>query len=132
MRFSTLIFQFPIYLEPGVDRYVIYWQLGAWFLIYRELEDQGQLMLIVEFSIEYMGEFGNVQVSSKHQLISIKLSPTLLAQGLLYDGNTMNTQELKSSVYAWYLAKLKYFTNLDFPEIRGFPFLSYLLGAQVV
>ena len=27
-----------------------------------------------------------------------------------------------------YLAKLYYFTNLDFPEIRGFPFLSYLLG----
>ena len=26
------------------------------------------------------------------------------------------------------LAKLLYFTNLDFPEIRGFPFLSYLLG----
>ena len=25
----TLIFQFPIYLEPGVDRYLIYWQLGA-------------------------------------------------------------------------------------------------------
>ena len=47
-----------------------------------------------------MGEFENVQVSSKHQLISIKLSPTLRAQGLLYDGNTVNTQELKSSVYA--------------------------------
>ncbi len=26
------------------------------------------------------------------------------------------------------LAKLKYFTNLDFPEIRGFPFLCYLFG----
>ena len=25
------------------------------------------------------------------------------------------------------LAKLLYFTNLDFPEIRGFPFLSYFL-----
>ena len=25
-----------------------------------------------------------------------------------------------------------YFFNVDFPEIRGFPFLSYLLGAQVV
>ena len=25
-----------------------------------------------------------------------------------------------------------YFTNLDFPEIRGFPFLSYLLGAKPV
>ena len=30
------------------------------------------------------------------------------------------------------LAKLWYFTNLDFLEIRGFPFLTYLLGAQVV
>ena len=28
--------------------------------------------------------------------------------------------------------KIKIFTNLDFPEIRGFPFLSYLLEAQVV
>ena len=27
-----------------------------------------------------------------------------------------------------YLSNLEYFTNLDFPEIRGFPFLSYLLG----
>ena len=27
-----------------------------------------------------------------------------------------------------FLTKLKYFTNLDFREIRGFPFLSYLLG----
>ena len=26
------------------------------------------------------------------------------------------------------LANSEYFTNLDFPEIRGFPFLSYLLG----
>ena len=26
-------------LEPGVDRYLIYWQPGAWF--HRELEDQG-------------------------------------------------------------------------------------------
>jgi len=26
-----------------------------------------------------------------------------------------------------YLAK-SYFTNLDFSEIRGFPFLSYILG----
>ena len=26
----SLIFQFPIYVEPGVDRYLIYWQLGAW------------------------------------------------------------------------------------------------------
>ena len=38
----TLIFQLPIYLEPGVDHYLIYWQLGAWLPIYRELEDQGQ------------------------------------------------------------------------------------------
>ena len=29
------------------------------------------------------------------------------------------------------LAKLYYFTNLDFPEIRGFPFLGYLLGEAV-
>ena len=29
-----------------------------------------------------------------------------------------------------YLAKLQYFTNLDFPEIMGFPFLSYLLGGN--
>ena len=27
-----------------------------------------------------------------------------------------------------FLTKLKYFTNLDFRETRGFPFLSYLLG----
>ena len=27
-----------------------------------------------------------------------------------------------------YLAKLNYVTHLDFPQIRGFPFLSYLLG----
>ena len=33
--------QFHIYLEPGVDRYLIYWQLGGWFRIDRELEDQG-------------------------------------------------------------------------------------------
>ena len=39
---QALIFQFPTYLEPGVDRYLIYWQLGAWFQIYRELEDQGR------------------------------------------------------------------------------------------
>ena len=41
----TLILQFPIYiyLEPGVDRYLIYWQLGAWFQICRELEDQGYI-----------------------------------------------------------------------------------------
>ncbi len=32
----------------------------------------------------------------------------------------------------YYLAKLqKYFTNLDFPERRGFPFLSYLRGEVV-
>ena len=30
------------------------------------------------------------------------------------------------------LAKLKYFTNLDFPEIRRFPLLNHHLGAQVV
>ena len=29
-----------------------------------------------------------------------------------------------------YLAKLQCVTNLDFPEIRGFPFLSYLLGLR--
>ena len=39
-----LIFQFPVYLEPGVDRYLIYWLLKAWFQIYRELEDQGWLL----------------------------------------------------------------------------------------
>ena len=39
--YSTLIFQFPKYLEPRVDHYLIYWQLGGWFQIYRELEDQG-------------------------------------------------------------------------------------------
>ena len=39
----TLIFQLSVYLESGVDRnrYLIYWQMGAWFQIYRELEDQG-------------------------------------------------------------------------------------------
>ena len=42
----TLIFQFPIYLEPGVDPYLIYWQMGAWFQIYRELEDRGIDMYI--------------------------------------------------------------------------------------
>ena len=31
-----------------------------------------------------------------------------------------------------FLAKLWYFTNLDFPEIKGCPFLNYILGAQVV
>ena len=39
----TLIFQFTIYLEPGVDRYLIFWQLEACFQIDRELEDQGQV-----------------------------------------------------------------------------------------
>ena len=29
IHYNSLIFQFPIYLEPGVDRYLIYWQLGA-------------------------------------------------------------------------------------------------------
>ncbi len=28
----------------------------------------------------------------------------------------------------WDLAKLLYFTNLDFPEIRGFPLLNHHLG----
>ena len=28
-----------------VNSYLIYWQLGAWFRIYRELEDQGNLYL---------------------------------------------------------------------------------------
>ena len=36
----TLIFQFPICLEPGVDRYLLAC-LGAWFQQYRELEDEG-------------------------------------------------------------------------------------------
>ena len=31
--YITLIFQFPIYLEPG-SSYLIYWQLGAWFQVY--------------------------------------------------------------------------------------------------
>ena len=36
-------------------------------------------------------------------------------------------------VCSWFcLAKLQYFTNLDFPEIRGIPFLNHHLGAQVV
>ena len=32
-----------IYLEAGINRYLIYWQLGAWFQICRELEDQGYI-----------------------------------------------------------------------------------------
>ncbi len=37
----AIIFQFPIYLEPGADRYLIYWLAwGAWFQIYRELENE--------------------------------------------------------------------------------------------
>ena len=35
-----------------------------------------------------------------------------------------------SSLYN--LAKLKYFTNLDFPQIRGFPFLNATFWAEVV
>ncbi len=31
-----------------------------------------------------------------------------------------------------YLGKKKYFTNLDFPEIKGFPLLNHHLGPQVV
>ncbi len=31
-------------------------------------------------------------------------------------------------MYLYDLAKLKYFTNLDFPEIKEIPFLSYHLG----
>ena len=32
-KLVTLIFQFPIYLEPGVDRYLIYWR--AWELSFK-------------------------------------------------------------------------------------------------
>ena len=34
----------------------------------------------------------------------------------------------KHEMFGTILAKLPYFTNLDFPEIRGFPFFCYLLG----
>jgi len=42
---NTHIFQFPLYLEPGVDRYLIYWQqLGSQiFQICRDLEDEGYI-----------------------------------------------------------------------------------------
>ena len=42
---NTFIFQFPIYLEPGVDCYLIYWQQSGSqrFQIYRELEDEGYI-----------------------------------------------------------------------------------------
>ena len=43
---NTLIFQFPIYLEPGVESsYLIYWQEpgSQRFQIYRELEDEGYI-----------------------------------------------------------------------------------------
>ena len=39
--FGTVIFQFPMYLEPGADPYLIIWQQRAWFQICRELEDKG-------------------------------------------------------------------------------------------
>ena len=43
-RIKALMIQFPIYLEQGVESsYLIYWQLGAWFQIYRELEDEGRI-----------------------------------------------------------------------------------------
>ena len=31
-------------------------------------------------------------------------------------------------IYIIYLAKLQYFTNLDFPKQRGFPLLNHHLG----
>ena len=31
-------------------------------------------------------------------------------------------------IYIYITGQIIIFTNLDFPEIRGFPFLSYLLG----
>ena len=44
---NFLIFQFPTHLEPGILGCLIYWRLGAWFQIYRELEDQGSLFRMV-------------------------------------------------------------------------------------
>ena len=38
---DSLIFNFPIYLVHQGYSYLIYWQLGGWFQILRELEDQG-------------------------------------------------------------------------------------------
>ena len=38
---DSLIFNFPIYLVHQGYSYLIYWQLGGCFQIFRELEDQG-------------------------------------------------------------------------------------------
>ena len=39
--YHTLIFQFPIYLEPSSQASQYIRQLDPWFQIYRELEDEG-------------------------------------------------------------------------------------------
>ena len=44
-------------------------------------------------------------------------------------GNKTSMKSCQVRSLVIYLAKLdEYFTNLDFPEIRGFPFLSDLSG----
>ena len=42
--------------------------------------------------------------------------------------NIWNQFVVAAYCYNKYLGKLSYFTNLDFPEIRGFPLLNHHLG----
>ena len=52
----TLIFQFPIYLEPGADRYLIYVGTGSdWFQTCGELED-----------VNWFASLGSPQKNNKH------------------------------------------------------------------
>ena len=52
-------------------------------------------------------------------------NPSLVSESLHMFRVKLEVLRYAKSIY---LANLEYFTNLDFPEIRGFPFLSYLLG----
>ena len=89
---NTLIFQLPIYLEPGVDRYLIYWQLGAWFQIYGELEGQ------------------------KYSYHTKQKLTTKITHDVLYWWNSMNLRKEKTTMMIHY--KLQYYFKSKVPHLR--------------
>ena len=98
----------------------------------------------------HMGHMGNGRMSSLHLWIETNRINRFFSTRNRWTAKSVFTQNvshffpdnmiqqkwimiamlIQRTMKLLHLAKLQYFTNLNFPEIRGFPLLSYLLGAQ--
>ena len=109
------MFQFPIYLEPGVDRNLIYWQRAEQQVPNRQLEDEGHIvpLAVVPQIVPHIApKTTNIYIYTYIKSIYIYIGGIcwyicrILSQGyptfpLINDLRLFDFDELNESIWRW-------------------------------